>query len=400
MQRRDGELPAAMDRLRQAMEGMTMATVMEALIRAGCRARMGDVEATRAQIAILGSHASAADDDLIPAAWLGEAYALAGTREERLRIRGALARSPVRELCGRHMSFAYEGTTLRVLGLLDASLGDLAGAEAQLREAHALEVARQHAPWVAQTAYELGAVLRRAGKEHEARRCLDEAARIARDLGMTDLAKRAGAGAANDPGDANGVGADAGTPPAARHGPPVAPPVATPLPVRMERAAAGWNLARGATRVALRDSRGMQLLAKLVERPDEEIHVLALASGDESTSVPESSAGEILDDRARRAYRERLAALDEAIAEAEGRANGARAAKLQREKEAIVAELARAVGLGGRARQAGSATERARVNVQRRVKDAIARITEADEELGRFFESAVRTGTFCCFRLK
>jgi hypothetical protein len=399
-QRRDGDLPVAMDRLRQAMEGMTRAGVLAALVRASCAARAGDVEATRAQMSILGSDASAADDDPIPAAWLGEAYALAGTREERLRIRGALARSPVRELCGRHMSFAYEGTMLRVLGLLDASLGDIAGAEAHLRQAHALEIARQHAPWVAQTAYELGTVLRRAGKEHEAQRCLDEAAQIAGNLGMTGLAKRAGEGAPGDRGAAKGGGADAGTPPAARHGPPVAPPVAPTLPVRMERTAAGWSLSRDATRVALRDSRGMQLLAKLVERPDEEIHVLALASGDETTSLPESSAGELLDDRARRAYRERLAALDDAIAEAEARANGARAAKLQREKEAIVAELARAVGLGGRARQAGSATERARVNVQRRVKDAIARIAEADEELGRFFESTVRTGTFCCFRLK
>ena len=128
--------------------------------------------------------------------------------------------------------------------------------------------------------------------------------------------------------------------------------------------------------------------------------MLALASGDETTSVPESSAGEMLDERARRAYRERLADLEEAIAEAERRANAAGAARLQREREAILAELARAVGLGGRARHAGSATERARVNVQRRVKDAIARIAEVDEDLGRFFERAVRTGTFCCFRLK
>ena len=144
----------------------------------------------------------------------------------------------------------------------------------------------------------------------------------------------------------------------------------------------------------------MQLLARLVERPDEEIHVLALASGDETTSVPESSAGEVLDERARQGVPQRLADLEEALSEAESRANAPRAAKLQREKEAILAELARAVGLGGRARQAGSATERARVNVQRRVKDAIARIAEADEDLGRFFERTVRTGTFCCFRLK
>jgi hypothetical protein len=75
-----------------------------------------------------------------------------------------------------------------------------------------------------------------------------------------------------------------------------------------------------------------------------------------------------------------------------------RVAKLRREKEALVKELTRAIGIGGRARQARSATERARVNVQRRLKDAIAKIAEADGELGRFFERSVRTGTYCCFR--
>ncbi len=61
-------------------------------------------------------------------------------------------------------------------------------------------------------------------------------------------------------------------------------------------------------------------------------------------------------------------------------------------------QLARAVGLGGRARHDGSATERARVNVQRRIKDAITRVGELDPLVGRFLERSVRTGTFCCFR--
>ena len=377
MQRRDGDLEAAVARLAQVTEGMSHGTLMAALARATCSARMEDVQATRAQLANMGSRALTVDEDLTPAALLAEAYALAGTDDERRRIRGALTRSPIREVCGRHMSFMYEGTLLRLLGLLDAGLGDLVGAEGQLREAHALAVARRHAPWAAQTAYELGKVLRRGGQEEEARRWMAEAARIARDLGMPGLEKSAGAN----------VEATSSSSPGA-------------LSVKLERNGAGWSVGRGTALMTVKDSRGMQLLARLFERPDEEIHVLALASGDETTSVPESSAGEVIDDRARRAYRQRLAELEDALSEAEGQANAGRAAKLQREKEAILAELARAVGLGGRARRAGSTTERARVNVQRRVKDAIARIAEVDEELGRFFERTVNTGTFCCFRTK
>jgi hypothetical protein len=61
-------------------------------------------------------------------------------------------------------------------------------------------------------------------------------------------------------------------------------------------------------------------------------------------------------------------------------------------------ELSRAVGLGGRARPAASATERARVNVQRRLEDAVARVSEADAELRAGSAAGVHTGTSCCFR--
>jgi hypothetical protein len=41
--------------------------------------------------------------------------------------------------------------------------------------------------------------------------------------------------------------------------------------------------------------------------------------------------------------------------------------------------------------------ERARTNVQRRIKDAIQRIEKNDPELGRYLATTIRTGTFCMF---
>jgi hypothetical protein len=58
-------------------------------------------------------------------------------------------------------------------------------------------------------------------------------------------------------------------------------------------------------------------------------------------------------------------------------------------------ELARAVGLGGRDRRAGSASERARINVQRRIRDVLTRVAELDASLGRHLELHVKTGVFC-----
>jgi hypothetical protein len=75
-----------------------------------------------------------------------------------------------------------------------------------------------------------------------------------------------------------------------------------------------------------------------------------------------------------------------------------RAERLDREREALEAEISGGVGLGGKVRTAGSITERARINVQKRLKDALLRISEADAALGAEFRRAVRTGTYCSFR--
>jgi hypothetical protein len=71
---------------------------------------------------------------------------------------------------------------------------------------------------------------------------------------------------------------------------------------------------------------------------------------------------------------------------------------LRQEKRFLETELARGLGLDGEPRRAGSATERARINVQRRLKDAIKRLGEAHAALGTYLGRAVRTGTYCSFR--
>jgi non-specific serine/threonine protein kinase len=74
-----------------------------------------------------------------------------------------------------------------------------------------------------------------------------------------------------------------------------------------------------------------------------------------------------------------------------------RAARARAEREALADELARGVGLGGRERVAGAAAERARVNVQRRLKDALERISAADATMGRHLTRSVKTGMFCSY---
>jgi non-specific serine/threonine protein kinase len=65
--------------------------------------------------------------------------------------------------------------------------------------------------------------------------------------------------------------------------------------------------------------------------------------------------------------------------------------------EAIAEQLAAAVGLGGRDRQAASSSERARSTVTKAVKAALNRIADHHAPLGRHLTTSIKTGTFCSY---
>jgi hypothetical protein len=77
--------------------------------------------------------------------------------------------------------------------------------------------------------------------------------------------------------------------------------------------------------------------------------------------------------------------------------DAARVSQVELERDFIVRELSRAVGLGGRDRRAGSASERARASVTRAIRQAMTRIREHDQALGKHLEHASRTGTYCAY---
>jgi hypothetical protein len=145
----------------------------------------------------------------------------------------------------------------------------------------------------------------------------------------------------------------------------------------------------------VRDSRGMRMLAELVAQPGRELHVLDLSGA--GAAVDGGDAGELLDRRARDAYRERLDSVRAELAQAVSWNDAGRRARLERELDDLTRELAAAFGLGGRARRSGAASERARSNVRRRLVDALQRIGDACPRLGARLSAAVRTGTYCAY---
>ena len=161
-----------------------------------------------------------------------------------------------------------------------------------------------------------------------------------------------------------------------------------------------WTIGSAAEPMRLRDTVGLRYLAQLLANPGREIKALDLAGG--APGAPESEAldsdaGELLDPQAKAAYGRRLSEIESELAEAEEWADEGRISKLGEEKEALVDEIRRATGLGGRDRKAGSISERARVNVTKAIKAAVKKIEANDSALGRHLEGSIRTGTTCVY---
>ena len=171
-----------------------------------------------------------------------------------------------------------------------------------------------------------------------------------------------------------------------------------------------WTLIFDQDTVRVRDLKGMHYLARLLADPGREFHVLDLVAAETGTvahadtnqaaRIPRSAlgdAGVMLDARAKDAYRRRLAEIDDDIDQARAIGDDERAAQADAERDFLLRELSRAVGLGGHDRRAASASERARAGVTRAVRQAITRIGEHHPHLGEHLSRAIRTGTYCAY---
>ena len=169
-----------------------------------------------------------------------------------------------------------------------------------------------------------------------------------------------------------------------------------------------WTIDFDGRTTRLRDSRGLQYLARLLSTPGREIAAIDLAGEVAATGTVDAVAAAeaglvaagtaddpLLDGEARAAYRDRLRELQEEIDEAERFGDTERAARNRDEFDVLTRELAAATGLGGRRRGAPSAAERARQSVSKAIRGALDRIAGQDPALGAHLRHAVRTGALC-----
>jgi len=154
-----------------------------------------------------------------------------------------------------------------------------------------------------------------------------------------------------------------------------------------------WTVGYAGATFSLRASKGLAYIHRLLGNPREEIHSLDLLSGLGTQFTPEipsaetsatdtdlsvgrlGDAGEMLDSKAKQDYRRKLLELRENLEDVRERGDVERAEEIESEIEFLAREISRAVGLGGRDRRAGSAAERARLNVTRAIKAALQKIS-------------------------
>jgi hypothetical protein len=378
-----------------AWAGLRVTEHFVTIIAAATHARSGDLAGARARLMqipstsfVLGhdepcSMAELADVSLA----LGEQERLKELYPHLLPLRGRIR---CVGLAAPYCDGVYDSLLGRMsiaLGRVEEGLGHLEAAEADLTRLGGL-------PALARVQFDLACALQARGRPEDVERAttlLSAAAATAATLPLPALLAAVRSEQQRLPSETGE------RPPGSAEPRPV-----PELTFDLRREGELWSVSSGGQVARFKDSRSMRTLGQLIASPDREFHVLDLVSPGEGTDPGDwrdiGDSGELLDQEARARYRNRLLDLRETLAEAESLDDELRASRAREEIEVLSDELARAVGLGGRDRRGGAAAERARVAVQRRIRDAIRRIQDALPEVGRHLDWAVRTGSFCCYR--
>ncbi|MFB4296691.1 hypothetical protein [Actinomadura sp. NTSP31] len=160
-----------------------------------------------------------------------------------------------------------------------------------------------------------------------------------------------------------------------------------------------WDVELSGRVAAVDHCVGLEYLAVLMANPGQEMPAAELAAGHGGQGPAGSAtpAQPLLDEAAKRQYKQRLAELQDQADQADLADEPDRAAELRGERDWLIGELASATGLGGRARRFADNDERARIAVGKAIRRALDRVADSDPVLGAELRAHVRTGVRCCY---
>ncbi len=181
-----------------------------------------------------------------------------------------------------------------------------------------------------------------------------------------------------------------------------------------------WTLAFRGRTARIDHSKGLDLIARLLSRPGEEVSAASMVLGDEAETVSPHRRGtrridagelaaeglgiaiagradDIVDRRAIAEFHREIEKLQTERERAISAGDTGRVVSIEKEIAALKDALRSARALGGRPRRFPGADERARNSVSKSIRRALHNIRAVHPELGRHLDNALRLGFVCSY---
>lgn len=155
-----------------------------------------------------------------------------------------------------------------------------------------------------------------------------------------------------------------------------------------------WELTFQGVTALVKDSKGNHDIAKLLSKPNSEVHCMELMGSTLQVNVDT----ETIDGKAKTSYQKKIKSLLADIEDAKEMNNSELVFKLEEDYETLVDHLSKSLGLAGKPRKIGSSVEKARSAVTWRVRSAIKKIEAINPQLGKHLSNSISTGTFCSYK--
>lgn len=154
-----------------------------------------------------------------------------------------------------------------------------------------------------------------------------------------------------------------------------------------------WEISYQHKKMITPSIKGLNDIAQLLSNPGTPI-----SSTDLMGAKVSENGVDIIDQRAKAEYQQRLITIQNQIEEAKEAFDNALLASLEDEYDSLLEYLSGAMGLSGKSRKAGSSNEKIRSAVTWRIRSAIKKINEGHPELARHLSNSIKTGTDCIYQ--
>ncbi|MTI40198.1 tetratricopeptide repeat protein [Fulvivirga lutimaris] len=154
-----------------------------------------------------------------------------------------------------------------------------------------------------------------------------------------------------------------------------------------------WEISYQNKKIIIPSIKGLYDIAKLISNANTPISSMDLMG----SQVSEKGV-DVIDQRAKVEYQQRLRTLQLQIDEAKESSDNDLLVKLEDEYDALLEYLSGAIGLSGKSRKTGGSQEKIRSAVTWRIRSAIKKINEAHPELARHLKNSIKTGTECLYQ--